>query len=266
MTIFHFFNCALATFSPFYIIYDGFKLSEHAGIHKLSVIVFFYYILTQVTKLFILAFFSFGLLQNMNIFNIVFQESANIIDLIGIYYILMHKHINTINVHERLLSVGLGWGFFDSVATNFFPYFIGARSLDFSLKYVYRSVAACSFLFSNLSKVCLLFLWIKNRSNKKSNILIYILLTFFSFALPLINKIILLKEDSFNNRILIELSIQLLVVLFMSWISMMLFSSYTKHSNERVVKSNYYTESEPSSQRASSRDSKRKAKNKKRKN
>lgn len=264
MAIFHFFNCSLATFSPFYIIFDGFKLSQNVGIHKLSVIVFFYYIITQIIKLFILAFFSFGLLQNMNIFNIVFQESANIIDLVGIHYILMHKHINTISVHERLLSVGLGWGFFDSVATNFFPYLIGARSLDFSLKYVYRSVAACSFLVSNLAKVCLLFLWIKNRSTQNNNTLIYVLLTFFSFALPLINKIILLKEDSFNNITLIQLSIQLVVVLILSWISMMMFSSYSKSSNEKITKTTY-VESEPSSQRASSRDSKRKFKNKKKK-
>ncbi|EWC76486.1 hypothetical protein C923_02840 [Plasmodium falciparum UGT5.1] len=124
MALFHFVNCSLATFIPYYIIYDGFKLSKNVGATKLFFLVCFYYIISQILKLFALAFCSIGLFQSMNLFNIIFQESANIIDLAGIYYILSHKHTNSINLNERILSVGLSWGFYESLATNFFPFLI----------------------------------------------------------------------------------------------------------------------------------------------
>ncbi|CRG94127.1 conserved membrane protein, unknown function [Plasmodium gallinaceum] len=233
MSLFHFVNCSLTTFIPYYIIFDGFKLSKDVGSTKLFVIVCFYYVISQILKLFVLAFFSIGLLQNMNLFNIIFQECANIIDLAGIYYILSHKHTNTINLKERILSVGLSWGFYDSLATNFFPFFIGGRSMDFSMKYIYRSILANTFLFSNLSKTCLLFMWIKNPFHKKKITFIYPLLIYFTFILPLVNKIILINEDSFNIKIFILLFLQLAITIFLSWITKCLFSSQSNNVEQK---------------------------------
>ncbi|SCN12103.1 conserved membrane protein, unknown function [Plasmodium malariae] len=217
MALFHFVNCSLTAFVPYYIIYDGFKLSKNVGSTKLFFLVCFYYIISQMLKLFALAFFSIGLLQNMNLFNIIFQESANIIDLAGIYYVLVHKHTNTFNLKERILSVGLSWGFYESMATNFFPFFMGGKSMDFSLKHIYRSISANTFLFSNLSKTCLLFIWIKNVQNKKKINLVNLLLMYFTFILPLANRIILIHEDLFDYRMLLYLFLQLFVTLFLSF-------------------------------------------------
>ncbi|CRG99621.1 conserved membrane protein, unknown function [Plasmodium relictum] len=233
MSLFHFVNCSLTTFVPYYIIFDGFKLSKDVGSTKLFLIVCFYYIISQILKLFSLAFFSIGLLQNMNIFNIIFQETANIIDLAGIYYILSHKHTNTISLKERILSVGLSWGFYDSLATNFFPFFIGGRSMDFSLKHIYRSILANTFLFSNLSKTCLLFMWLRNPIHKKKITVINTLLVYFTFILPLTNKIILIYEDSFNIKMFILIFLQIAITFFLSWVTKCLFSSHSNNVEQK---------------------------------
>ncbi|SBO29621.1 conserved membrane protein, unknown function [Plasmodium knowlesi strain H] len=262
MALFHFVNCSLTAFTPYYIIYDGFKLSKNAGSTKLFLLVCFYYIVSQILKLFVLAFFSIGLLQNMNLFNIIFQECANFIDLVGLYYILSHKHTNTINLKERILSVGLSWGFYESVATNFFPFFIGntssliyktlwacgchplcssepgtircnifwslsagGRSMDFSLKHIYRSISANTFMFSNLSKTCLLFMWLKNTQSRKKINVVNFLLFYFTFLLPLVNKIILIHEGSFNKRIIIHLIVLLLCTFVLSIATKCIFNS-----------------------------------------
>ncbi|SCP04054.1 conserved membrane protein, unknown function [Plasmodium ovale] len=225
MALFHFVNCSLAAFVPYYIIYDGFKLSKNVGSTKLFFLVCFYYIVSQILKLFALAFFSIGLLQNMNLFNIIFQEAANVVDLAGIFYILTHKHTSMLNLKERILSVGLSWGFYESLATNFFPFFIGGRSLDFSMKHIYRSISANTFLLSNLCKTCLLHMWIKNVQNKKKINLVNSLLMYFTFVMPLTNKIILLNEDSFSGKILLNLVLLFLLTFFLSFVTKCIFNS-----------------------------------------
>ncbi|SOV14647.1 conserved membrane protein, unknown function [Plasmodium sp. gorilla clade G2] len=232
MALFHFVNCSLATFIPYYIIYDGFKLSKNVGATKLFFLVCFYYIISQILKLFALAFCSIGLFQSMNLFNIIFQELANIIDLAGIYYILSHKHTNSINLNERILSVGLSWGFYESLATNFFPFLIGGKSLEFSLKHIYRSISANTFLFSNLSKTCLLFMWMKNTSGKTKINVVNSLLVYFTFILPLVNRIILINEESFRSDIFIQLLLEFVLTFFLSIITKFIFSSQLNISHE----------------------------------
>ncbi|GAB66002.1 hypothetical protein PCYB_081630 [Plasmodium cynomolgi strain B] len=237
MALFHFVNCSLTAFTPYYIIYDGFKLSKNAGWTKLFFLVCFYYIVSQILKLFALAFFSIGLLQNMNLFNIIFQECANFIDLAGLYYILSHKHTNTINLKERILSVGLSWGFCESMATNFFPFFIGGRSMDFSLKHIYRSISANTFMFSNLSKTCLLFMWLKNTQSRKKINVVNFLLLYFTFILPLVNKIILIHEGSFNKGIIIHLIVLLVCTFVLSFATKCIFNSKSNANVESYKES-----------------------------
>ncbi|GAW80493.1 conserved membrane protein, unknown function [Plasmodium gonderi] len=237
MTLFHFVNCSLTAFAPYYIIYDGFKLSKNVGSTQLFVLVCFYYIISQFLKLFILAFFSIGLLQNMNLFNIIFQECTNFADLAGLYYILSHKHINTINLKERILSVGLSWGFYESIATNFFPFFIGGRSMDFSLKHIYRSISANTFMFSNLSKTFLLFMWLRNTQERKKINVVNILLAYFTFFLPLANKIILIQEESFNKRIIIHLIVLLAFTIFLSFVTKCIFNYKSRNNAESYKES-----------------------------
>ncbi|VWU51005.1 transmembrane protein 147, putative [Hepatocystis sp. ex Piliocolobus tephrosceles] len=237
MALFHFVNCSLTAFAPYYIIYEGFKLARNEGFIKLFLIVCFYYITSQIAKLFALAFFSIGLLQHMNIFNIIFQESANVIDLAGIYYIFLNKNASTLNLKERILSIGLSWGFIDSVATNFFPFFIGAKSLDFSLKYIYRSISANILLVSNLCKVALLFVWVKNAQNKKKINFTNLLLMYFTFILPLLNKLILLHEELNSIWVFNYLILLFLLTIILSLVTKFVFNSQLKSSfNSNMTK------------------------------
>ncbi|CXI73408.1 conserved membrane protein, unknown function [Plasmodium berghei] len=236
MTLFHFVNCSISVFAPYYIIYDGYKLSKNEGFTKLFFITLFYYFASQIVKLFALAFLSIGLIQSMTIFNIVFQEAGNFFDLIGLYYVLSHKQMHMFNIKSRILSTGLSWGFCESVATNFFPFLIGGKSVDFSLKHIYRSISANTFLVSNLSKTYLLYLWINNVQNKKKVNSVNSLLIYFTFILPLINKIILINEDIISSMIFIKL-IALFLITFILFCSVKyIFNS--QNEKVEIVKSN----------------------------
>ncbi|KMZ80795.1 hypothetical protein PVIIG_02013 [Plasmodium vivax India VII] len=60
--------------------------------------------------------------------------------------------------------------------------------MDFSLKHIYRSISANTFMFSNLSKTCLLFMWTRNTQSRKKINAVNFLLLYFTFILPLVNK------------------------------------------------------------------------------
>ncbi|KEG03369.1 conserved membrane protein, unknown function [Plasmodium vinckei vinckei] len=236
MSLFHFVNCSISVFAPYYIISDGYKLSKSEGSTKLFFITFFYYFTSQIVKLFALAFLSIGLMQSMTIFNIVFQEAGNFFDLIGLYYVLSHKQMHMFNIKSRVLSAGLSWGFCESVATNFFPFLVGGKSVDFSLKHIYRSISANTFLISNLSKAYLLYLWIKNVQNKKKVNSVNSLLIYFTFILPLMNKIILINEDIISSVIFIKLVSLFLITFILFCCSKYIFNSQIE--KVEVVKSN----------------------------
>lgn len=172
----------------------------------------------------------------MTIFNIVFQEAWNFIDLIGLYYVLSHKQMHMFNIKSRILSTGLSWGFCESVATNFFPFLIGGKSVDFSLKHIYRSISANTFLISNLSKTYLLYLWIKNVQNKKKVNSVNSLLIYFTFILPLINKIILINEDMISSVIFIKLTVLFFITFIFFCSVKYIFNSQTE--KVEIVKAN----------------------------
>ncbi|SBT33976.1 conserved membrane protein, unknown function [Plasmodium ovale wallikeri] len=78
---------------------------------------------------------------------------------------------------------------------------------------------------SNLCKTCLLHMWIKNVQNKKKINLVNSLLMYFTFVMPLTNKIILLNEDSFSGKILLNLVLLFLLTLFLSFVTKCIFNS-----------------------------------------
>lgn len=192
MVLFEFVNSCLSTYGPYYIIHSGLRLGRTGMSKVFYFIILLHYAITQFVKLFILALITRWMTPPSGTIAVMIEESVNVGDLIGIYVLLMQRHAVSVENKARILLVGLWWGFYDSIATNCLPYLMNATSKNFTLVHIYRAASANSFLFANMSKVCLIYLWSKYRKSGLTMLPIMIFICYFIFILPVMDKTLML--------------------------------------------------------------------------
>ncbi|EWC76487.1 hypothetical protein C923_02841 [Plasmodium falciparum UGT5.1] len=75
-------------------------------------------------------------------------------------------------------------------------------------------------------------MWMKNTSGKTKINAVNSLLVYFTFILPLVNRIILIKEESFRSDIFIQLLFEFALTFILSIITKFIFSSQLNVSHE----------------------------------
>jgi len=162
--MFHFLNCLLLTFAPFFIVYRGTKLSEESAL-KSCALAGLGYATTQALKAFLMATFLPSV--DVSIFNPV-QEAlkvvVNMVELVGIHYTLqLTPKLSKFSHGDRIITVGLGWALTESLVLYLLPLWLGARGLEFSWEFIEMGVASNINLLMYCGVVGAV--WLRSRTN-----------------------------------------------------------------------------------------------------
>lgn len=233
MVIFEFINSCLSTYGPYYIIHTGLKLGERGAPRIFYLMILLHYMITQFLKLLILATITRWVFSPSGIYGTILEELVNIGDFFGIYYILSQRHITSVESKARIILLGVWWGLYDSIATNCLPYLMSAKSNDFTLVHIYRTASANTFLFANMSKICLIYLWTKYHESGISMILMNTLLFYFLFLLPVCDKSLILMKY-FKLPQWLYLILQLIFTIILSLVSKSLGDVYARKMQKLV--------------------------------
>ena len=63
------------------------------------------------------------------------------IDIIGIYFVLNSKALQG-DKDVKILSVGLGWNYGETITSKLLPLWVGATKLEFSWKFIQMAILA----------------------------------------------------------------------------------------------------------------------------
>jgi len=161
MTFFHFINCAVLTFSPYFIVYQA-KLLEYRQLTT-CLYVSLAYVATQLIKLILLA--TFVPPSEANVFDLVHELMKAVIgisDIIGTY--LIFSVGSTAPRDVRILALALGWAAAESVMVRLAPLWINARGLEFSWSHIHIAIEANINIVVYVGFATLVWLWRKEKS------------------------------------------------------------------------------------------------------
>lgn len=162
MTFFHFINCSLLTYVPFFIVYKSTVLAEQS-LMSTCVRGAFGFIATQLCSMILVATFIPNF--DSDAFDMK-KELASLVvnmgDIVGIYLALTMVKGNNGN-DQKVLGIGLGWSFGEAILSKFLPLWIGARGLEFSWEHTMSGVEANSAML--LTIVLTALVWSSNRKD-----------------------------------------------------------------------------------------------------
>lgn len=141
MTYFHFFNCAALCYLPSFFVYKCSRLSEGTGAVSICGYASLVYVGVQVAKMLALATFLAS--TESHVFSLaqeVLKAMIGLGDLLGMYICFQQRTGGEASV--KALAVGLAWATSDSVLKRLAPLYLGARSLEFSWKFILTSLEA----------------------------------------------------------------------------------------------------------------------------
>eukprot|EP01083_Nonionella_stella_P069410 185044_1 len=242
MTYFHFLNCLTLTFGPLVLTYRTTALSEVKGYPSLLSI-FFYYLILQAFKLFILACLPSSLLGLNDItndgFSILVEISRILLDLFISIFGMIYSYRNARYINKmqpftlRILCVGLGWSFSHSITHYLIPLW-SARGIEFNWGYIFMgiksnlyfllSIALANMLYYDYMNISSLRKGKVSKKNKSSFSLLSALpsintKTYFLFAVSasipsiceFLHKVLFISSA---NCILVQIILTLMIVLF----------------------------------------------------
>jgi len=223
MTFFHFVNCALLTFSPYFIIYHA-KLLEYSQLTTI-LYVSLAYVATQLSKLILLA--TFVPSSEANVFDFVQEVMKAVIgvaDIVGIY--VLFRFGSTAPRDVRILALAIGWAGAESVMVRLAPLWINARGLEFSWSHIHIAIDANINIVVYVGFATLVWFFRKEKSQKSYSSQVLSGLVVFS-VFPIIMSYFKL-EQSFSEWQLSGLNAVFAAVLaFIAWKS---YSRYTTTS------------------------------------
>eukprot|EP01084_Bolivina_argentea_P059707 109064_1 len=184
MTYLHFLNCLTLTFGPLAVTYRSSTLSEANGYPSLLSI-FFYYLVLQGFKLFILACLPSSLLglndTTNDGFSIFVEFFRILLDVFTSMFGMIYAYRNARFLNKmqpstlRILCVGLGWSLSHSITHYLIPLW-SSRSVEFNWKYIFMGIKSNLYFFLSLSlSVILYYEFInmttlnKGKNDKKNN-------------------------------------------------------------------------------------------------
>lgn len=165
----HLVNCVALAYVPFMLTYRLSGLSDHGAFWKCAQSAG-YYTVCQLGKMLFLATF---VVDSVPLYGEALKHSLDILDLI-----VMHAAMNRIGVSGdlRFLVTGFGWATAELICTRLVPFWIGARGVEFSWKYVQLALESNISLALHLSTAMLLSQWKASGSGNRSRVLTIILL------------------------------------------------------------------------------------------
>ncbi|KAI1729470.1 putative membrane protein (DUF2053) domain-containing protein [Ditylenchus destructor] len=178
MTLFHFGNCAILAYAPYFIAYKYSSLSEYSNWWKCAQAALVYF-LTQFLKMMTLATFfpatgsnvEFGQMEGVEIerFNLVselIRNSVDVVDVIGLHVAM--SYFLTGKGEVRFLTAGLGWAGAHSLASYLLSLFVGSRSTGFHWSYIQTAMQSNIDLLFYMSMAALV--WLFNRKDIAANL------------------------------------------------------------------------------------------------
>jgi len=248
MAILHFMNCMLLTFGPLIVLYRSSKLFEERALRSCT-FAGFGFAATQVIKIFVMATFlptpteaavavaavslpiaapTFHLTQEL------MKTAVNLIEYFGVKMTLEGKHLAKYEHHVRVLAVGLGWTFAESLVLYLIPLWIGARGMEFEWEYIEMGVASNISLLLHIGFAGLV--WLRTRTDISASakkILLPAMVTYLVLPLPLsyLEKVQLVSHWDL-------LALRLIAGLLLGMLSKNLLANYkqqqeNKHSKKK---------------------------------
>eukprot|EP00920_Eleutheroschizon_duboscqi_P008667 GHVT01019928.1.p1 GENE.GHVT01019928.1~~GHVT01019928.1.p1 ORF type:complete len:299 (-),score=74.22 GHVT01019928.1:909-1805(-) len=189
MTLLHAATCVLLAFGPYYAIYKGSNLTEQTGVHILLLVSAAGYLVTQLCKsLLIVSLFPESAGEDASLFDHAIEAVVNLVDVGGMYYTLQNKRMGRHMIETRLLCVGMGWAFAESIAGNLFAFILNSREMEFTWSLIIRALAANVTLLSNLMVCRLLSMLTRSKSFAASPGVLTTLLLILAVGTPSANR------------------------------------------------------------------------------
>ncbi|CAD5208506.1 unnamed protein product [Bursaphelenchus xylophilus] len=163
MTFFHFANCCVLAFSPYFMVYKYSALSEYSSLFQFLQAGGIYFV-TQFCKLLTYATF-FPSPDNYTIsgYQHFVMNSGDLFDVVGLWLAI---NIVSGRGEVRFLVSGFSWAFAHSIASHLLPLFIGARKMAFSWAYVQRGIEANADMVFFIGLAT--FVWLSKRNDKNN--------------------------------------------------------------------------------------------------
>ncbi|KAF7632546.1 hypothetical protein Mgra_00008061 [Meloidogyne graminicola] len=160
MTFFHFCNCLILAYAPYFIVYKYSALSEYSNIWRCGQAASAY-LLTQFVKMLTLATF-YPVLDSTD-FNPAYEtmkSAVDVMDIIGLHFTMTYSGKGQV----RMLSAGLGWSAAHATFNYFVYLLVGAREAGFSWRYVQTALESNVYLAFYMCLATLV--WVYNRQNQ----------------------------------------------------------------------------------------------------
>uniref|UniRef100_A0A915MXC1 BOS complex subunit TMEM147 n=1 Tax=Meloidogyne javanica TaxID=6303 RepID=A0A915MXC1_MELJA len=160
MTFFHFCNCLILAYAPYFIVYKYSALSEYSTIWKCGQAALAY-LLTQFIKMLTLATF-YPVLDSAE-FNPTYEtmkSAVDVMDIIGLHFTMTYSGKGQV----RMLSAGLGWAAAHAALNYFVFLLVGARAAGFSWRYLQTAFESNIYLAFYMCLATLV--WVYNRQNQ----------------------------------------------------------------------------------------------------
>jgi len=174
----HFINCILLAYGPFIVIYRTSKLLEESAL-KQCAFAAVGYAATQVVEFVVMAMTPGLDAGGFHIAQEIFKTLITMCEAVGVYYTLKWTpNISKFEYSIRVLAVGIGWAFAESVALYLIPLWIGARGMQFSWEYIEMGIASNVNLVLHLAFIGAIWLWARTDVDKASKPLVLFVVAF----------------------------------------------------------------------------------------
>lgn len=166
MTLFHFGNCFLLAYVPYFLTYKYSGLSEY-GASKKCIQAGVMYLGTQLCKMLFLATFfpasDSGPTGNVDAIGEFFRCTLDLSDLFALHFIMSWVAGKG---EMKFLVAGIGWATAELVMTRFLPLWVGARGMEFSWKYIQMSLDSNIRLVQHITTAMLVWIWSRHDLKK----------------------------------------------------------------------------------------------------
>ncbi|XP_003742913.1 transmembrane protein 147 [Galendromus occidentalis] len=180
MTLIHFLNCLSLAAVPYVITYRLSGLSEHGCFWK-CVQAASCYAVCQLGKMLFLATF---VIDSVPYYGEALRHSMEVLDLVVLQTVMSRGGVYG---DLRFLVTGFSWAAAEFIFTRLLPFWVGARGVEFSWRYLQMALDSNIGLVFHLSTAILLAQW-KSSERSTPLVLALILLTYRAAlfdALPL---------------------------------------------------------------------------------
>jgi len=241
----HFMNCMLLTFGPLIVLYRSSKLFEERALRSCT-FAGFGFAATQVIKIFVMATFlptteaavavaTSAVASSIPPFHFtqeLMKTAFNLIEYFGVKFVLEGKHLAKYEHHVRVLAVGLGWTFAESLILYLIPLWIGARGMEFEWEYIEMGVTSNISLLLHIGFAGMV--WLRTRTDTSPSakrLLLPAILTYLVLPLPLSY---LEKVQHVSHWDL--LALRLIAGLLLGFLSRNLLTNYKQQQENKYAK------------------------------